>query len=98
MVNCGTRESGVVAAHAHEFVLMVHGVGWVGDDDLCAAEEEGVDFLAGWCHHCRSPVVFGDSGYGYEVVFLNVGNCFVGEIANNLIRNFSCGTKSRLVR
>jgi len=77
-------ESRAVAAHVHEFVRVGHSVCWVGDDNAGAAEEEGVDALAGGGHHCCFPVISGDWGHGYEVVVFDVGDCFGGEVVDYL--------------
>lgn len=74
VMDCGSRECGVVAAHTHQFILVAHAVSWVRDDNLFAAEEERIDFLACGSHHGRLPIVLGDIWDSYEVVSLDVGN------------------------
>ena len=80
----GAGEGRTVAAHAHQFVLVRHTACWIRYDDSLTTEKERVDFLACWCHHGRFPEIFGDSRYSYEVVFLYVRDCLVGEIADDL--------------
>lgn len=84
MEDCGARECRTVTAHTHQFVFVGHAARWVGDNDSLAAEEERIDLLAFGCHHRSFPEVSGNRRYSYEIVFLYVGDCFIGEIADQL--------------
>ena len=69
VVDGGAGEMDIVAAEAHELGFVRYFSRGEADDDLFAAEEEGVDALFGGGHPAHAPDVFGVGGNRDEVAF-----------------------------
>ena len=80
----GVREAGIVAAHAHHALLKRHSVGWIADADDVAAGEERIYKLALGRHHLHSICLFGELGYGDQIVLLGELDALDGQIMNQL--------------
>ena len=84
VVHGGAREVDVVAAHAHQLVVVIHRVGGEGDADHLAAGEERVHLLALGRHHLHPPDFLRERRDGDEVVLLDVVFGLARQIADQV--------------
>ena len=78
------REVDVVAAHAHQLVLVGHRVGGERHADHLAAEEERAHLLPLGRHHLHPPDFLGERRHGDQVVLLDVVLGLARQIANQV--------------
>jgi hypothetical protein len=67
----GAREVFIVAAHAHELLLLGHAFDRIGDAQHLAAGEEWIDALALGRHHLHAPGLGGQRRHRHQVVRLH---------------------------
>ncbi len=80
----GAGKRNVVAAHALQFLVVRHRIGWKRDADFVAAGEERVDQLPARRHHLQSPGFGSQRWHGDQVVLAQVVDRLPGEITNQV--------------